>query len=143
VIGLSDHTLGVFPTIAGIAMGAELVEKHYTVDKSLPDSADHWLSIDPNELANIVDYARYIEVLRGQKEKAVFSCEEETRKYDKRSIVSATKIKKGQKITDKMITYKRPGTGIEPRDYKKVIGSVALKDIKEDTTLVWKMLKGT
>lgn len=139
-VGLSDHTLGITASILASAMGALVVEKHFTVDKTLDKSADHWLSVDPSELAIMVDAIREVHVMRGNYEKKVYGCEFETRKYDKRSIVSAKKIKKGQKITEKMLTYKRPGTGIAPRDLEKVIGLKALQDIPADTTLQWEML---
>lgn len=112
--GVSDHTLGVFPTLVAIARGAMVVEKHFTIDKKMTGNADHWLSVDPTELKEIVDGARRIETLLGSPEKRVLACEEETRKYDKRSIVSAVDIKAGTPITPEMITYKRPGTGIWP-----------------------------
>lgn len=136
-IGLSDHTLGPLSTVIAVGMGAELIEKHYTTDKTLPDSADHWLSVDPPELKFMVDGIRQAEKLRGKSERVVFESEAETRRLDKRSLVSKVRIPKGTKITEDMITYKRPGTGIWPRDLKKVIGLEALFDIEEDTTIKW------
>ena len=139
-IGISDHTLGSFPSVIAAAMGACVIEKHFTVDKTLPDSADHWLSVDPNELKGIVSFVRIVEELRGSKKKKIFDCEKETRKFDKRSIVSKVAIPKGTTITADMITYKRPGTGIWPSERDRVIGKVAKEDIAEDTTLQCKML---
>jgi N,N'-diacetyllegionaminate synthase len=136
-IGISDHTLDIFTPVIAVAKGACIVEKHFTVDKTLPDSADHWLSIDPVELREMVDNIRHVELLGGSYEKKVFPCEEQTRKLDKRSIVSKVNIKKGQKVTEHMLTYKRPGTGIAPKYYKELIGRIAEVDIKEDTTLIW------
>jgi len=140
-IGISDHTLGVFPTVVASAVGAVVIEKHYTVDKTLGESADHWLSVDPVELKDIVDTVRKIEELKGHNFRSVFPSEKETRKYDKRSIVSAFDIKKGDEVTMEMLTYKRPGTGIAPRDYLKLLGRKALQDIKEDTTLQWNLFQ--
>lgn len=141
VIGLSDHTLGITGSIIASAMGAGMVEKHFTVDKGLDKSADHWLSIDPKEAKIMVDAIREVEVFRGSAEKQILLCESETRKLDKRSIVSRVTIEKGDTITEDMITYKRPGTGIWPFWSEKVIGSIALEDIPEDTILDWKMIK--
>jgi N,N'-diacetyllegionaminate synthase len=113
-IGVSDHTLGVFPSLVAIARGAQVVEKHFTTDKGLTGNADHWLSVDPTELKEMVDGARRIEALLGSSEKKVLECEKETRLYDKRSIVSKVDIKADTVITPEMLTYKRPGTGIWP-----------------------------
>lgn len=141
LIGISDHTLGAFSAVTAGIVGAKVIEKHYTVDKTLPDSADHWLSVDPGELKEIVVFTRYAEMLLGDSKKKVLACEKETRKYDKRSIVSKTDIPKGTVITEDMITYKRPGTGIWPKFKNKVVGRVAKKDIKEDTILTWSTLE--
>lgn len=138
-IGISDHTLGVFPTTIAMAIGAEVVEKHYTVDKTLDKSADHWLSVDPSELKELCDNARRIETLRGIKEKCVINAEQSTRKFDKRSIVSKRAIKAGEKITEDMLTYKRPGTGIWPKHLDRLLKKTAREDIKADTTLTWNM----
>ncbi len=140
-IGISDHTLGTFPSIIAVAMGASVVEKHFTIDKTLPDSADHWLSVNPSELKEIVDNVNRVELLKGYGYRVVYPCEEETRKYDKRSIVSKVDIKEGERITEDMITYKRPGTGIWPKSKDQVLSSKALQDIPADTTLTWEMIE--
>lgn len=113
-VGVSDHTLGVFPSLVAIAAGAQIVEKHFTLNKDLTGNADHWLSVNPKELKEMVDGARRIETLLGSPEKRVLECEKETRLYDKRSIVSSVDIPAGTTITQEMLTYKRPGTGIWP-----------------------------
>ena len=136
-IGLSDHTLGVFPSLVAIAMGASVLEKHYTIDKTLGESADHWLSVDPQELKEIVDGARRIEKLKGSGIKAVHDAERETRKYDKRSLVTKIPIREGQVITEEMVTYKRPGTGIWPKHLKRVVGRKVRMALPADTILVW------
>ena len=138
-VGVSDHTMGSFTSTIAVAMGAEVVEKHYTVDKTLGMSADHWLSVDPTELGEIVAGARRIEVLRGSSLKCVFNAESETRKYDKRSIVSKRNIKSGEQITEDMLTYKRPGTGIWPKHLARVLKKTAKVNIPADTTLDWEM----
>ena len=139
-IGLSDHTLGTHVPPAAVALGARVVEKHYTTDKSLPNSPDHHLSVDPEELKEMIDAIRHVEAALGTSEKFVLPCEAKTYKYDKRSLVTNCDIKKGQKITKKMITYKRPGTGIRPKFVDIIVGRVAQKDIPEDTTLTWEMV---
>lgn len=138
-VGLSDHTMGSYSSQVAIAMGAGVLEKHYTVDKGLDKSADHWLSVDPTELKEIVDGARKIEVLRGRKDKCVYLSEVETRKYDKRSIVSKVDIPAGAKITEDMLTYKRPGTGIWPKQLGRLLTKSAKAKIPADTTLQWEM----
>lgn len=136
-IGLSDHTLGPTSSIIGCALGAQVIEKHYTVDKTLGESADHWLSVDPFELKELVDGCRRVETLRGSKEKNVIAAEKETRELDKRSIVTARDIQDGEVITEDMITYKRPGTGIHPRKLNMILGKKANGLIKDDTILQW------
>jgi sialic acid synthase SpsE len=136
-VGVSDHTMGSFSTSIAVAMGAEVVEKHYTVDKGLDKSADHWLSVDPTELKEIVDNARRIETLRGSSEKFIFEAETETRKYDKRSIVSKVDIPPNTQITEDMITYKRPGTGIWPGLKERLLTKRSKDFIKADTVLQW------
>ncbi len=139
-VGLSDHTLGITGSIVAAAMGAKVIEKHFTVDKTLDKSADHWLSVDPSELNIMVKAIREVELLQGSSEKKVYECEGKTRMLDKRSIVSKEDIKRGMQIMPWMITYKRPGTGIAPRDMEKIIGATALQDIPADTTLTWQMI---
>lgn len=139
-VGISDHTMTSFSSVIAAAMGATVIEKHYTVDKTLGKSADHWFSVDPTELGEIVTGCRKVELLKGSGHKRVFECETETRKYDKRSIVSKIAIPTGTKITADMLTYKRPGTGIWPKFDEIVIGKTASQDIPADTTLTWKML---
>jgi N,N'-diacetyllegionaminate synthase len=142
-IGISDHTLGKFPPMVAVAMGACMVEKHFTTDKTLPDSADHWLSVEPFMMQQIVEHIRRVELLKGTGDRYVYESEQETRKYDKRSVVSKTTIPAGTKLTADLLTFKRPGTGIEPRDYKTILGMVATQDIPEDIPLQWEMLSKT
>lgn len=137
VIGLSDHTLGSLSSIIGCALGAQVIEKHFTVDKTLGESADHWLSVDPQELKEIVDGCKLVHKLRGMGEKLVSLVEKETRELDKRSLVSACDIPEGTTITRKMITFKRPGTGIEPKKINMIIGKKAYRFIPNDTTFSW------
>lgn len=136
-VGISDHTLGNFSSMIAAAVGAKVIEKHYTVDKTLGKSADHWFSVDPNELKTMVDFIKIVETLKGSSVKKVFDCEKETRLNDKRSLVSKVEIPEGTVITREMLTYKRPGTGIWPKDIKKVIGMKAMENIPADTVITW------
>lgn len=139
-VGLSDHTMGTLPPIIATVMGAKVIEKHYTVDKSLDKSADHWLSVDPPELKQMITGIHIAEILKGSRVKKVFDCEKETRTYDKRSVVSKVAIPKGTIITEEMLTCKRPGTGIPPKLMGVVIGARASQDIPEDTTIQYEYL---
>lgn len=140
VIGISDHTLGIAIPPAAVALGARAVEKHYTVDKNLPLSPDHHLSVDPKELKEMITQIRNVEEGLGESRKFVLPAEEITYKYDKRSLVSTQDIPKGTTITKEMLTGKRPGTGIRPKFLPIVVGRKAHQDIKEDTTLTWDMV---
>ena len=137
-VGLSDHTLGTAIPLAAIALGAEWIEKHYTVDKTLKNNADHWLSIDTEEAKFLVNGAREIELALGSPIKEVKECERETRMYDKRSITTLCDVHKGETFTTTNLTCKRPGTGISPKHWDIVLGRTAQEDIEEDTTLTWK-----
>lgn len=139
-IGLSDHTIGTTIPIAAVALGAEVIEKHYTVDKTLKESADHWFSVDPKELKEMVQAVKDTNEALGSSEKKVFDCEKDTYLYDKRSIVSNRYIPKGTVITGAMLTCKRPGTGIQPKFYDIIKGRKAIKDIPEDSIVSWDMV---
>jgi sialic acid synthase SpsE len=139
-IGLSDHTLGITVPPVAVALGARLIEKHYTVDKTLPISPDHHLSVDPEEMRQIVTSIRQTEQALGDGLKRVLDVEKITYKYDKRSLVTTRDISVGEIITEKMLTRKRPGTGIRPKYLSIVIGRRAQKDIPADTTLTWDMV---
>src|SRR3989344_1468854 len=139
-VGLSDHTLGTHIPPAAVALGASVIEKHYTVDKTLGKGADHGLSVNPAELKEMVQAVRHVEASLGTERKYVLPEERHTYLYDKRSLVSACDIKQGQKITKRMLTHKRPGTGVRPKYRDAVIGRRASVDIPADTTITWEML---
>ena len=140
IIGLSDHTLGIAVSQAAVAMGALVVEKHYTVDKTLPGSPDHHLSVDPPELKQMIDGIRTIEKAMGRYEKGPVEAESQAYRFARRSIVSRQNIPAGSTITREMLTFKRPGTGIYPKYVDMVIGRKPKRDIPEDTVLEWEML---
>jgi sialic acid synthase SpsE len=139
-VGLSDHSLGISVPQAAAALGACMIEKHYTVDKTLPGSPDHHLSVDPLDLRAMVDGIRTVEKALGTPVKGLEPLEMEAWRYARRSVTSAAAIPKGTTITRAMLTYKRPGTGISPRHLDLVVGRVARVDIAEDTTVTWEMV---
>ena len=136
-IGFSDHTLGIHIPIAAVAMGACVIEKHFTLDRTLP-GPDHSFAIEPDELKEMVKCIRDIEKARGNgiKEKSELESEEMYIKA-RRSIHAKVDIPKGTKITKNMLIVKRPGYGIKPKFIDMVVGREAKKDIKEDEWITW------
>ncbi len=139
-VGLSDHTLGIAVPQAAVALGAVAVEKHYTVDKTLPGSPDHHLSVDHHDLKRMMDGIRTIEKAMGRYEKGPVEAESEAYRYARRSIVTNQDIPAGATITRDMLTFKRPGTGIYPKFVDDVVGRIVKSDIPEDTVLEWSMI---
>ena len=139
-VGLSDHSLGISVPQAAVALGACVVEKHYTVDKTLPGSPDHHLSVDPPEMKAMVAGIRTVEKALGKAQKALEPMERDAYLYARRSVTSQVAIRKGTAITREMLTYKRPGTGISAKHLDLVVGRVARADIPADTTLTWEMV---
>jgi len=126
-IGFSDHSIGNEMSIAAVVMGATIIEKHFTLDKNLA-GPDHKASITPKELKEMVCSIRKIEVAMGNKVKFPTPSELDTRKIIQKSLVSGSKIKKGDYFTTKNISIKRPGIGLSPYYYWDFIGKVASKD---------------
>jgi sialic acid synthase SpsE len=139
-VGLSDHSLGISVPQAAVALGACIVEKHYTIDKTLPGSPDHHLSVDPRDMRAMVDGIRTVEKALGRAAKGLEPMEEEAYRFARRSVTSRAAIAKGATLTREMLTYKRPGTGIDPRFLDLLVGRIARADIPEDTTLTWEMV---
>ena len=130
-VGYSDHTLGIEVDIAAVAMGASCIEKHFTLDKTM-DGPDHKASLEPEELKAMVDAIRNIEKALGSSEKKPSLSETVNIDIVRKSIVANQKISKGDILTDKNITIKRPGNGISPMQWDEVIGAVAVKNYKLD-----------
>jgi N,N'-diacetyllegionaminate synthase len=130
-VGYSDHTLGIEVPIAAVALGAAVIEKHFTLDKML-EGPDHRASIDPIELKAMVEAIRNIEVALGSSEKTVSESEIKNISAARKSIVAKTNIKKGEIFTEENITTKRPSNGISPMQWKKIIGKIAIKNFNED-----------
>lgn len=131
-IGFSDHTLGTLIPGASILLGVTYIEKHYTFDKTLPESADHWLSLDEAELTQLVAELRILEGALGSDVKEKKECEDATHKFARRSLVAARFISKGSIITGEDLTAKRPGNGLAPVFKDRFVGKKALADISED-----------
>lgn len=135
-VGFSDHSLGIYAPIAAVALGAVVIEKHFTLDKNLP-GPDHKASLDPEELKEMIKWIRLIEKALGDGIKRPILEEEEIKTVARRSIVAKVNIPKGTIITEGMITFKRPGTGLPPKYYKEIIGKRAKRNIKADELISW------
>ena len=130
-VGYSDHTLGIEIPIAAVAIGATVIEKHFTLDKTM-DGPDHKASLEPNELKAMVLAIRNIELAMGNGVKEPSSSEAKNKPIARKSIVANKNISEGEIFNESNLTIKRPGTGISPMKWDKVIGSRAKKDYKAD-----------
>lgn len=131
-IGYSDHTLGIEVPIAAVALGATVIEKHFTLDKNLP-GPDHKASLEPHELKAMVTAIRNIEkAIGGSGIKEVSASEAKNKPIVRKSIVAAKKILKGEPFTIENLTVKRPATGISPMQWDNLIGKTAKKNFQED-----------
>jgi N-acetylneuraminate synthase len=139
-VGYSDHTLGIEIPIAAVALGATVIEKHFTVDKNLP-GPDHKASIEPHELKVMVSAIRNIEKALGNGIKKPNKSEIEIMKAARKSLVAARDIKSGEILKESDIDIKRPGTGIPLKFKELVIGMRVTKDIKKDELLKWENFK--
>ena len=140
LVGYSDHTLDMINAIASVAMGAVVFEKHFTLDKNLP-GPDHRMSIEPDELQELVAIIRKTELVLGSPEKTITRSEEENRIKLRKSIVARTDIPSGTRIQAKMLTCKRPGDGISPGEWDNIIGRKARADIRENEMISHSKLK--
>lgn len=130
-VGYSDHTVGIEVPIAAVALGAKVIEKHFTLDRNLP-GPDHKASLEPDELKAMVSAIRNIEQALGSEEKKVSSSEMKNKAVARKSIVAVTNIKAGEVFTEDNLTVKRPGTGISPMKWESVIGQVAKRNFEQD-----------
>ena len=130
-VGYSDHTQGIEVPIAAAALGAEVIEKHFTLDRKM-EGPDHKASLEPQELMQMVVGIRKIESALGSKIKQVSESEMTNVAIVRKSIVAAANIKRGEKYTEKNITTKRPATGISPMLWDEIIGKTADRDYKVD-----------
>ena len=130
-VGYSDHTKGIEIPIAAVAMGACIIEKHFTLDRNLP-GPDHLASIEPDELQMMVKAIRNVEKAIGDGVKKVSDSESKNKDIARKSIIAKTSIKKGDIFNEDNITTKRPGSGINPMKWFDLIGKVAKHDYEED-----------
>lgn len=131
-VGYSDHTLGIEVPIAAVALGASVIEKHFTLDNKM-EGPDHAASLEPLQLKNMVSAIRNIEqAISGDGSKKPSDSEIKNIAIARKSIVASTPILKGETLTDKNITVKRPGNGISPMKWDEVIGKVASRDFATD-----------
>ena len=130
-VGYSDHTNGWVVACAAVAMGARVIEKHFTLDRSLP-GPDHSASLEPSELRQMVDDIRIVTTATGDGRKVPHKVELKNRDVVRKSIVAARSITKGEQLTERNILLKRPGTGRSPMDYWDLLGSMAVDSFEPD-----------
>jgi N,N'-diacetyllegionaminate synthase len=130
-VGYSDHTLGIEIPIAAVALGATVIEKHFTADRSQP-GPDHKASLEPLELKSMIDGIRAVEIALGDGIKRVMPSENANLGIARKSIMASKQINAGEIFTEVNLTTKRPGTGISPMDWNKLIGRAANRDYLAD-----------
>ena len=134
-IGYSDHTSGIEVPIAAVAMGAKIIEKHFTLDKNM-EGPDHKASLEPCELKQMVKSVRNIEKALGNGIKEPSESEKKNIEIARKSIVAKFQIKKGELLTENNMTVKRPAIGISPMKWLDVVGTIAKKDFEPDEPIV-------
>ena len=135
-VGFSDHSLGTAIALGAVALGACVVEKHFTLDKSMP-GWDHWMSADPQELDTLCTGARQIHQALGSTARIVGRAELDKRDKFRRCIVLKDSVLAGRKLRLADLDFKRPGTGIAPTDYLYVVGRTVRRDLEADHELSW------
>jgi N-acetylneuraminate synthase len=140
-VGYSDHSLGIEAALAAVALGASVIEKHLTLDATLP-GPDHGASLEPAQFKAMVDGIRRVSAMLGDGVKAPTLEERDTARVARRSIVAAVDIPAGAVITDAMLACRRPATGIAPRELASVLGRQAAQRVPAGTVLQWDQLQG-
>ncbi len=138
-VGLSDHSFGLFASHTAIAIGANLIERHFTLDRTF-EGPDHILSSEPDEFAALVQIAKRVPAVLGDGIKRIQPDEYDTLNTQRKSLYAACDIKAGQTITKEMVTIKGPGGGLLPKYLDIVVGRVATKDIEEDYPITWQVI---
>jgi len=138
-VGFSDHTLGIYAPLAAVAMGASVIEKHFTLDKKLP-GPDHFYALEPKELKSMVDGIRTVEKTLGLPVKHPVTLEWEVRKIANRSLYAAEEIPEGTRIDRNMLTVLRPLSGLEPKYLDLIVGRIAKKNIKKFEPITWEKM---
>jgi len=135
-VGYSDHTPGIEVPIAAVALGAVIIEKHFTLDRNM-EGPDHKASLEPDELATMVRGIRHIEQAMGDGVKTASQSEKKNIVIARKSIIARHSIKKGDMLTEENLAVKRPGTGISPMRWFDVLGTKAVRDFEEDELIEW------
>ena len=130
-VGYSDHTKGIEVPVAAVALGATIIEKHFTLDRNM-EGPDHKASLEPDELAQMVSSIRHIEKALGSADKKPSPSEMKNIEVARKSIVASTHISAGEVFTENNLTVKRPGSGISPMRWNEVLGQKAARDYEED-----------
>ncbi len=130
-VGYSDHTEGIAVSLAAVALGAECIEKHFTLDRNMP-GPDHKASLEPSELKQLISSIHQVELAKGCTLKRVQPGEVSTRVVARKSLVAKVPIKKGEPFSDSNLSAKRPGSGVSPMEIFEVIGRPATRDYAED-----------
>lgn len=138
-VGFSDHTLGVSVPLAAIALGACIIEKHFTLDKEM-EGWDHGISADPEEMASLVAEGALVHRALGRTVRRVSEAEMQKRAKFRRRVVMARAVPAGHVLTLADLDFKRPGTGIDPNLYPLLIGRTVLRDLEADAELEWRDL---
>nr|WP_307991086.1 N-acetylneuraminate synthase [uncultured Niameybacter sp.] len=134
-VGYSDHTEGIEVPIAAVAMGATVIEKHFSLDKNM-EGPDHRASLEPNELIKMVQAIRNIEKALGNGEKVPSKCELQNKEIVRKSIVAKVSIQEGELFSEDNLTVKRPGSGISPMRWHEVLGRRATKNYVKDEMII-------
>jgi sialic acid synthase SpsE len=140
-IGYSDHTSGYSAVLGSVALGARVIEKHFTLSKH-DIGPDHQASADVEELKDIITKIRNLERALGHGEKKWAASEEQTRRLARKSLVAVEAIRKGTRLSKDIIAVKRPGTGVPPKYYEDIENFTTVRDIEADETITWNMLEG-
>ena len=135
-IGYSDHTQSPVACLCAVAMGARVIEKHFTYDKNA-DGPDHMLSADPAEMRWLVEAVRNFEIIRGSGIKRPAEGEKITRRNNRKSVVLLRDVSAGERLTEHDIAIKRPGHGIPPKYFEQIIGRSVVADMPKEAVLTW------
>lgn len=139
-VGYSDHTLGATASTAAVALGAVVIEKHFTLDRTLP-GPDHGASLLPDELQRMIEQIREVEAVLGSPIKAPAAAELPIRDLVRRSVTARRRVPRGTVLSAEDLALLRPGTGIPPAEYPRVLGRLAARDLEPGTTLEWSDLQ--
>lgn len=139
LVGYSDHTQGMEVSVAAVALGACVVEKHFTLDRNLP-GPDHKASLEPDELRLFVQSIRRVESAMGNGSKQPAESERNTRQVARKSLTAARDLSAGTMLDATMIALRRPGTGLPPAHRDKLVGRIVKTDVSAGTLLTWEML---